>query len=433
MSRASVTRSVNGTVSSTPLVLAICAISAALFFVIGWAAVTRVPELVRAPGQIGPVNDLDLIDHFDGGVVQALMVNPGDRVQQGDLLAVITEPNLRGEIAAAEQRAATLERDRYRLETVLTGLDAPDRAAPEIPDETEDDSALSAYIASQDHLFRARRDTMETRIERLGLSIAGAEALYDTARARLEIADADLAQYQRLFADEVISQSELSAQQDTWQQVQQSVLEAEMQLLQARDRLQEAQGELAEAETTWREELVARLYEVDGELDALAVQLSEMQLRADRAELYAPRDGVIQTIQADAVGQVVPPGGTVMEMLASGEALVAVIRLTPKDIGHVFVGAPVSIRPTTFDFRRYGDISGEVVSIAPTSQLDETHHPYFRTVVALDRSSIGTGAAERALHAGMEVSADISTSERTVLSYFFKPAERVLAVSLTER
>lgn len=433
MPKAATIRAINKKVSTLPLVLAICAISAGLFFALAWAAHTRIPELVRASGQIGPLNDLARIDHFDGGVVQALFVDPGDTVKKGQLLAIITQPNLRAEIHSTEQTIATLERDRFRLDSVLRTLNAQAGAVTSDQNAPEADTALSAYIRSQDALFRARRETMQARIERLDLSVDAARAFQENALHRQELADANLEQSEELFTHGHISRTSLSERRIAAQEVRETVLEAQLQFLQSQDRVQEAEGQLIEAETAWKEELVAKLYDIDGQLSVLSVQLSEMMLRAERAELRSPHDGVIQTITADAVGQVVAPGGPVMDMLASDDELVAVVKLAPQDIGHVFVGAPVSIRPTTFDFRRFGDITGEVISISPTSQLDENQQPNFRTVIALGKTTIGRGQEQRALRAGMEVSADITTSDRTVLSYFFKSAERVLAVSLSER
>ncbi|MEO0387066.1 MAG: HlyD family type I secretion periplasmic adaptor subunit [Pseudomonadota bacterium] len=425
-------RVINQTDPNLPIGLTICVIAAGLLAAIVWAAQTRIPEIARAAGQIGPLNDLYRVDHFDGGVVRAVEVNPGDTVAAGQLLAVITQPNLLADLRAAEETVARLEQDRFRLNRVLATLDGAG-PAPGPPADAPPHAAVWAYIASQDALYRARRRTIETRVARLRQSAEASRAVKANAEARLALALSQQRQGAALSESGLLSRSDQTARAERAEAMRAEVLEAELALVKAEDAVQEARDSLAEAETVWREDLIARLYETEVELAAATSKAEDLRRHAIRADVRAPRAGTVQSVAADAVGQVVAPGGPVMEILGSDDQLVGIVKLSPRDIGHVTIGAPVKIRPTTFDFRRFGDITGRVVSIAPTSQIDDDNQPFFRTILALDSTTIGTGAGLRHLRAGMEISADIVTSDRTLMAYFLAPAERVLDRSFTER
>jgi multidrug efflux pump subunit AcrA (membrane-fusion protein) len=64
---------------------------------------------------------------------------------------------------------------------------------------------------------------------------------------------------------------------------------------------------------------------------------------------------------------------------------------------------------------------------------EKTGETYFRASFVLAGSTIGTGAFNRPLQAGMTVVAEMTTGEQTLLSYLLKPVQLTLERAFNER
>lgn len=51
--------------------------------------------------------------------------------------------------------------------------------------------------------------------------------------------------------------------------------------------------------------------------------------------------------------------------------LLAEIRISPSDIGHIKMGFPAKVKVTSFDFSRYGTIDGTVTGLSATTTFTE--------------------------------------------------------------
>ncbi|MEM1386439.1 MAG: HlyD family type I secretion periplasmic adaptor subunit [Pseudomonadota bacterium] len=433
MSKRAILRQINKTEPVYPFVVAACVISLSVLLLVVWAAQTSMPAIVRAPGQLGPLNDLAKVDHFDGGVVQSLHVEPGQTVSAGQLIAVVEDPGLSDRRKTIVQDIDNLRVDRVRVEAVLRALEGGANAPDLTAWEGSGASSLAAYVQSQDVAYRARRGTLQSRLTQLTLQHGATRDVRDIIAERLDLAQERFAESEQSFNAGIISATLFDERRAAWQAAREDLLNTQLQLVEIESQQADISAEIDEAEAVWREDLKARLFAIETELLSLQAELDSIDNQKRRSRVVAPSDGVIQTVTAASPGLVVPPGGTIVDMLDASEKLVAIAKLNPRDIGHVSVGDAVRIRVTTFDFRDFGDVGGVITSIAPTSDIDENKVPHFKVVVTLDQNALGEGARRRMLGAGMEVSVEIPTDDRSLLAYFFKPAQRVLDKALAER
>lgn len=435
MPRKSSAKAINSHISAIPIAFAAMAICCAVFAAVIWASQTALPTIARAPGQIGPMQGLVQIDHFDGGIVRDIRVLPGDVVREGDLIAVVEDPSVINRREVLQREISGVSAERTRAEHVLLNLDRSEPAVnrPVLETAPAGNSPLIEYIVAQDHAFRARRASLVSRTDHLLREAEVAARVRDSVVQRVEAAEINFANSEQIFSLGHISRAELDARRAALFAAREDQLAAELRLVEIENSTAQVMSSLAEAEATWREELHSTVFEISSELATLEAELIALSEQRERFEITAPRNGIVQNVHVGSVGAVVPPGGSLADLLAEDDHLVAVVRLSPRDIGHVNLGYRVRLRVTTFDFRQFGGIEGRVVALSPTTELDEQNVPFFRLVVELDSTSVGTGELERQLSAGMEVSAEIITSERTVLAYFFSPAERILSTSLQER
>ena len=413
----------------------IIVISALIFSLLAWASQTELQELARADGEIAPTGELRRVDHFDGGVIRELYVSAGETVVAGQSLAKLEQPGLAADTREVSQRLTEVNADISRLTELL-------RDAEEVAERALNTGAserpaapgrADIYADAQHSLFLARQSILAERVNHRRAAIDAAQGLQENATNRAVLSDRALARFQRLFERGVVSESQFLEQSEETETVHSGLLTANVEMARAQNEFAEAEAAYREAALAYREQHLERLHLLQQEQRLLRVQADDLAARTARLELRAPEAGVIQSVSVSTVGEVVSPGGTVFELLPTSETLVAVIKINPKDIGHIHEGAMVRVKPSTFDARRFGHVSGVIERISPTTVIADREEPFFKTVIRLDDDHIGSGIYRRQLRAGMIVSAEVQTASRTVLSYLLKPINRSLERSLTER
>ncbi len=127
------------------------------------------------------------------------------------------------------------------------------------------------------------------------------------------------------------------------------------------------------------------------------------------------------------------------------------------DIGFVHAGQAVEVKVKTFPYTRYGLLHGTVLDVSrdavrqdaagakqradrdsgdhDTDSSDTSSRPTSGYVahVALERTSLAVDGHEQKLETGMEVTAEIKTGRRRVISYLLSPLQRYVHDGLGER
>jgi len=169
-----------------------------------WSTLTELAGAVIAPGVVQVENDRQVVQHPDGGVVGAIEVRDGDRVEKGDLLLNLDGTFLKSELAVVEgllmellvrKRRLEAERD---METTISAEGFPDFTSV-------DPNTLAETITSQQRLLLSRRATMDAELEQLtkqaeqtAKQVEGLEAELVSASEQMAIAEAELADREKL-------------------------------------------------------------------------------------------------------------------------------------------------------------------------------------------------------------------------------------------
>lgn len=393
-------------------------ITSFLVFAAIWSTKTEMRELVRAEGEIAPLGELLRVDHFDGGVVADLFVSVGTLVVANQPLARIESPGLHDQVAELEAELASLDTEISSLTWLL---------------EDEAIGGVSPSIEAQRNLFIARQDMMKRRTNRLAEAMEIAAALRNNARDHLSLSEASLSRLQSLHDRGVVSQSKLLVQAEEAASIRADYFRADANYSKAKLDASEASAARDEAYLSFQEEHLNTLSNLARSRKLIQIRLNGLGTRKSRQVILAPESGVIQSSFTTTIGEVVPPGGTLFELLPSGKRLIAIVKIDPKDVGHVGVGANVVMKMTTFDARRYGEVRGSIELISPTSIVPDNAPAFYKALLSLESDTVGDGPNKRRLRAGMTLSVEIETSKRSVLSYLLKPVQSVLSRSLTER
>ncbi|MGB3554900.1 MAG: HlyD family type I secretion periplasmic adaptor subunit [Jannaschia sp.] len=384
-----------------------------------WSARTEVRELTRAEGEIVPRGHLTHIEHFDGGMLADILVKPGDRVVADQVLARLTSPDLGRTERELDQERRILADHKDMLDALIAGDPA--------------DPVAGSYATTRRDLYLSRAAMLRDRAQGRAAALAIARSARSVARERQTLGEVELTRLRKLFESGYLPQARISAQGDLLQTIRGDLLNAETVLSRAMTDEADARAAMVEAELSYRQNLQEELFNVVQDITRVDLRLGELAAQRRRLDVRSPAAGIVQSVATTTRGEVIEAGERLFEILPTTVGLVADIRVTPEDIGHIAIGDPVKLTPTSFDTRRYGHLAGTIARISPTSTLDPRGHPYFSVEVGLDGTTLGRGPFQGEISPGMVVLAEMETSRRTVMQYLLKPIDQSLAMAMTER
>lgn len=364
------------------LYLMLAAVAAALT----WAAQTRVDEITKADARIVPDGKEQVIASLEGGILRELRVREGSQVNEGDELAQLDPTR-----AEAQQNES--EARRLALSGTLARLQAESRGDP-TPTFGKDVLAMPAIVQIETEAFLARRRGIQDAVA--------------TTQRSVELLMREVRMAESMAAKGLMS---------------------DVEVLRLRRQVNDLQMQSRERVNRFRQDASTELLRIQSEL----AQIEEQQVVRDdtlrRTVLKSPVKGLVKTIKVATVGGVVPPGGTLMEIVPIGPKVLVEARVKPADIGFVRVGQEAMVKLSAYEYTVYGGLKGKIVSISPDAIGDDdksasVEGSYYRAVVRVDREGReGLKAKGKLLPVipGMTGSVEVHTGERSVLSFLLRP------------
>lgn len=358
-----------------------------------WAAIAKVDQVTRAPAQLIVAARTQLIQAPDAGVVTQIHVREGDEVQAGQLLVTLQKERAEAAVADSSAKVAALRITLARLQAEV--YRRPLKFDADLESYTE-------YIRNQTDLYNRRRQAIEEDLDSLG--------------NMLRLAETELAINRQLEATGDVSQAEIL-------RLQRSVADLRAQQASKRNKyFQDAQAEMTKAQE---------------ELNTQMEMLRDRTQVLEQTELDAPMRGIVNNIKVNTVGGVVRPGDTILELLPTGDNLLAEAKISTADIAFIAVGQEASVKLDAFDSSIFGAMHGVVEYISPDALVEETRNgpmPHYRVRIRITGTEFkGEKANQIQLRPGMTAQVDIKAMERTVLSYLTKPIVKTLSESMGER
>lgn len=390
-----------------------------------WAANTQLPRVVRANVIVQPTGEVQRVQHPDGGTLAELLVKTGQRVEKGQLLLRIDRTRAESNLDENLARQRSLRGQIQRLKAEASG------ERFEVS-QAEGAEQMAAYQARQSAL-QQQRQVLKERIEAVTAQIASNQSAQAAARDALASARAELKQFQALLSSGAVSDVEVLRLQREVRERLASVqqLEAEAPRLSA-----DRQALLEESSTliaNFRQQAQEELLQAEVELESLQNLADGINDRVQATQVLAPTTGVLGEVLVNTIGQVIQPGDLLMEIVPEQDTLSARVEVSPSDIGFVSLDQPVNLRLSTYDFTRYGVLTGRVVRVGANTVEERDKEPFYPTQVALDAQFVGDIENPLPVKVGMRGTADIITGHRTLLSYVLTPLSRVQYEAFSER
>lgn len=397
--------------------------------VLGWSVWARIDIVATATGRVIPSGRVKLVQPFEPGVVAAIHVRDGDRVEQGTLLVELdpTEPG--AQLRQIEDELAATGEQLERLVQLRRFIEHGDR-------DMQDSSGLGDAQAA---LLAHERDEHRARLARFAGERRQREAELETVTARLTgLRDVLTLVTRRSTAHEQLAAVGHVAT-EAWLKVEQERrgMAAELAALEGSQR--SLATALVTLDRTRDAYLAERLREVTDaqvvagrQLATLTQERARARARLARHRLTAPVSGRVQQLAVHTLGGVVTPAQELLRIVPDDGQLEIEARVLNRDSAEVHAGMPAVVKIDAYPFTRHGTLAAEIVALSADALADQA-----LGLVYLARVRLADLAANVQpnlhLEPGMAVTVEIRTGERRVIELLLNPLVRAMKEAGRER
>lgn len=396
-----------------------------------WTYITPVNEVSISEGKIVPQGNNHIVQHFEGGIVEAIQVHEGELVSQGDILLHVAPVAVESDYDQLRSRSISLALKQIRLQAILN------RQEPGFEGYIKEFPALSkseyeTYLA-QVKSHQSQLKTAKSRVQQRKVELARDLERVDSLNSELEVLAEQVEIRTELSRKGLVAKTDILDRQAELANVRTDYIQARAEIEVGRAAVNEAEQSVTEFENKLYEQIKLESTQVAAELAELEEQLVKFGDRVDRLQIRAPVSGYVTNLGVNSIRSVIEPSQILMEIVPSNKELVVETRISTQDIGHVHVGQNAVVKVGSYDPQRFGTVEGTVERISPSTYFDEENRPYYKAQIALAKMYLGSEHAKFRLIPGMTVQADILTGEKTVLDYLLKPVYRGFQNAFQER
>lgn len=404
--------------------------SVACLSFVTWAGFTHVEEVAAAEGEVVPVGSVKTVQHLEGGLVEEVLVKEGELVDVNQPLVKLSPAQALADLEQTRAREITLLLKAERLRAF-----AEDRQ-PDFSFAKGYESLVADNYAIYLGQARSRDDSRSvvvTQIDQKRSDVHVLENQQNALRPQVAAVEKIMAMKQELVEKGLISRVNYL---DTVREV--ARLEGELtrtvgQTVTARDALREMERRLVDQHSTLLKQTMDEMGLTVSELAQVQESIGRLEDRVKRLIIPSPVRGYVKGLMVRNPGAVIQPGGVLCDIVPVDQAMKVEARVMPRDVGHLKLGQKVKVKVTTYDFARYGAVTGELSGISATSFLNDKGEPYFKAQVTLDQGYVGHDPLVHVVTPGMTVQTEIITGDKTLLQYMLKPIFTQIQQSFHER
>jgi len=190
-----------------------------------------------------------------------------------------------------------------------------------------------------------------------------------------------------------------------------------------------------------REALIQSRHEIQNQINRDLQELQQIGIELKKTIITAPADGTILKLELRNSGQVVRPGESIAHIAPSKASLVIKARVAVQDIGHVRVckeekvsdctQGKAQLQVSAYPYPDYGTLKGAVRAITPDAitvpnKDTSAATPYYEVTLQPEKLYLDKSGDQYPIQSGMEVTADIISTEETVLTFILTKARLLI-------
>ncbi len=386
-----------------------------------WATFTRVDQTVRGMGRVVPSSKLQVVSNLEGGVIEEILVKPGQTVKKGDMLVRLSPTLTTAAYGSSFSEVSSLQAKIDRLNAEVRG--ATPSYAGAAPGQVAVERSLHSARAGELAGIMAAGAARVHQAERV---VIEAQSALEARRSNLSAAERELEMIRPLAEKLIIPKIDLIKAENAAQVARNEVDSAIAAIARAKSGVAEARAQTAQQRSDWKSRSGMELSQAQSELAAKQQQLPALSDRVDRTAIRAPMSGKVNRVLVTTVGGSVSAGMPIAEIVPSEETLYVEAMVKPADIANIHLGQRAKVEITAYNSSVFGTLDARVTSISPDAVVNEKTGESFYTVEVQTAEFLKSEDGKRLpIGSGMVANVNLLGDKRSILSYLFSPITKL--------
>ena len=398
-----------------------------------WANFTQLDMVTIGSGRVIAAGQNQKIQAFENSTVTRVLVKENDTVRQGDII-IETNPV---EIEGAFEEVSTRIKN---LQLKLIRLDA------ELKNETKEQliDKLTGFASdlsrSEISLFKARRESLETKIEEateskkileeqlLVLKEEAAGTLYDK-----RILEKEMSEIIPLVNEGVLSSSEKYRLEKEKNKLETNFAVNARKQEAFQVEIEKSMKKLSLINKEYLSQILKEKTESLASISELRARMPVIEQKLKQTEIKSPIDGTINQLTVNTLGAVLRKGDLIAEIVPSNTALRIEAFIDPASIATVEPGQKARISLTAYDPGRYGYLNGTVLQVsADTEYREEMNSFQYAVQLEIDIDDFLTRNNQVSVFPGLVAQVNIIRGKRTIFEYLWQPISKTKDTAFRE-
>ncbi|HEX8058192.1 MAG TPA: HlyD family type I secretion periplasmic adaptor subunit [Novosphingobium sp.] len=380
---------------------------------------------VVASGQVGVESRVKRIAHPTGGIVAQILVANGDHVTEGQTLV-----RLDNNVSGAERELTSLTVNQMLAQRARLDAERLGRPTVIFPPAllTSTDPLAAVAMEDEARLFATRnreaaeqRSQLVARIAQSEKQIAGLRAQIVAVQKQQVLIAPERDGVKELWDRGLVTISRLNELERTSAQFEGSLGAYEAQIAEAEARITETRQQMLSLDATRRADAGAQFAQISNTINDQQMRHVSANDTDRRSLIRAPYAGTVDKLTLTAIGDVVKPAETILEIVPDRDRLAIEAAISPNDIDQVRSGQMAHIRFSAFNNKATPEISGRVEFVAAERTVNaETKQSFYDVRIRIDAAELKRNP-ELVLKPGMPAEVFIQTGSRPMITYLTKP------------
>jgi membrane fusion protein, adhesin transport system len=391
-----------------------------LFALIGfstWAGVSEFDQVIGGEAKVVPSQQLQTIQHFEGGIVKEIHVKSGMDVELGQALISLDPLESGAEYQAKRSEFIQALIRVRRLSAEHRGIE------PEFDAELK--SVASSQIDNELLLAKARKARLEASLASFESQIRQKQSELEGAARTLALVKEERKVILTLVKKGLEPGLEAVRAEKTYAETAARVNEIRAAIDEVKDRRSVTTQEM-------NAEILDELAQASLELSKLEQAVNVAADKSDRSVIRSPVAGTVNRVFTTTVGGVIRPSDPIVEIVPKDSELLFEAKINPADIGYVRPGQKALLKLSTYDYSIYGVLEGYVDVVGSDSVEDQDGTTHYLVKLVPNGQITSTGKVLE-MRSGMTAQIDIIAGKRSVLAYLSSPITKTLTSAFTEK
>jgi HlyD family type I secretion membrane fusion protein len=394
-----------------------------------WAFRAPLAAAVITQGSFVATGQNQVVQHYEGGFIKAILVKEGDSVKTGQPLIELDETEAKTKDRQLVLRLARLEAINARLDAEQAEHD--EIVFPDLLVRLQDDPEVASILDSQRLNFKGSRlklksDTqlLNSNIEALKFRAEGYASQRDSMQRQLEFLKVEFKDKSELAKQGLIRRTEYNA-------LSRAIADAEGQIGRLGAEVSETDAEvrkferqISQTRAAYSQAALDEMQKISAELDGVREEQRTAANVLKRASIDAPVSGVVVRMYYHTPGGVIESGKNILEILPTDVPLIVETNIPRSNIDVVNVGKTASVRLTALNQRTTPILMGKVTYVSADSIVDtksgSTAQEFYLARIDVSHAELHRIAGFTPTP-GMPVEVMVQSAERTFMEYLSKP------------